>query len=140
VIVGDVVDLECAGVDVAQDKVGRGFADDGSNARELLIQADLAQGLRAGDLVVADVVNPKFTGIGVAQQKIAFLGDAAEVADARELPLRADRAQEGGVVDLVVDDVVDLQITGIGVAHEQIAGAAAAEVADAREQHVAGIV
>jgi hypothetical protein len=29
---------------------------DGSNARELPLQADRAQGLRAGDLVVADVV------------------------------------------------------------------------------------
>src|SRR5262249_28087730 len=108
--------------------------EDGSNARELPLQADRAEeGGAAGDLIVADVQDFQSAGIGVAQQEIAFVGDAAEVADARELPLQADRGQEGGVVDLVVDDVDDLQITGIGVAQEHVAGAAAAKVADARE-------
>src|SRR5262249_60852375 len=106
---------------------------DGSNARELPLQADRAQGRRAGDLIVIYVVDLQCAGLAVAQQEIAFAGDAAEVADARELPVKADRADEAGAGDLVVADVVDLQSTGVGVAHEQIAGAAAAEIADARE-------
>jgi hypothetical protein len=54
-IVGDVVSLESAGVDVAQDQVGRGGGADGSNARELPIQADRAGEGRAGELIVVDV-------------------------------------------------------------------------------------
>src|SRR5262249_4846619 len=97
-------------------------------------QADRAEeGGAAGDLIVVDVQDFQSAGVDVAQQEIAFAGDAAEVADARELPSKADRADEGGAGDLIVADVVDLQSTGIGVAHEQIAGAGAAEIADARE-------
>ena len=87
----------------------------------------------AGELVVGDVVDLQSAGVDVAQQEIAFAGDAAEVADARELPIQADRADKGGAGDLIAVDVVDLQSAGIGVAQEHIAGAAAAEIADARE-------
>ena len=52
VIVGDVVDLECAGVDVAQHEVGRASGVDRGDARELPIQADRAEEGGAGDLVV----------------------------------------------------------------------------------------
>src|SRR5262249_57127604 len=102
VIVGDVVDLECAGVDVAQDQVGRGFAHDGSNARELPLQADRAEeGGAAGDLIVVDVQDFQSAGAAVAQQEIAFAGDAAEVADARELPRQVERAHGGRAGDLL---------------------------------------
>jgi hypothetical protein len=45
----------------------------------------------------------------IAQQEIAFAGDAAEIADARELPIRTDRTDEGGAGDLIVADVVNLE-------------------------------
>src|SRR5262249_53127289 len=125
--------LECAGVDVAQHQVGRAGGADGSDTRELPIQPNRADGGGARELIVVDVVDLQCAGALVAQQEIAFAGDAAEVADARELPIRADRADEGGAGDLIVADVVNLQSTGIGVAHEQIVVAVAAEIADARE-------
>src|SRR5262249_8914791 len=135
----DVPDLECAGVDVAHDQVGRGGSADGSNARELPLQGDRSQRApNRRDRVVDDVVKLQFTGIGVAQQEIAFAGVAAEVANARELPLRADspRAPRWRSPDKhVVVDVVNLEFTGVDVAHHEIgfAGDRAAEVADARE-------
>src|SRR4029077_14181191 len=55
-IVGDVVNLERAGVDVAQDQVGRAGRMDRRNASVLPVETDVAQEERAGDLVVADVV------------------------------------------------------------------------------------
>jgi hypothetical protein len=76
-IVGDVVDLELAGVDVAQYQGGAGDSDWG-NAGELPIHADRADGGRAGDLIVAYVVDQELAGIGVAKDHIAFAGDAAE--------------------------------------------------------------
>ena len=54
-IVGDVVDLELAGVVVAQNQVGGAGGADGSDARELPLQADRADGGGAGDLIVVDV-------------------------------------------------------------------------------------
>src|SRR6516164_4472821 len=108
-VVGDVVDLERAGIDVAQDEVGPARATDRSDARELPLQADRAEEGRAGKLVVVDVVHLQPAGFNVAQQEMGFAGTPAEVAAARELPLQPHGADEGGVGDGVVGDVVDLQ-------------------------------
>src|SRR5262249_58618043 len=96
-IVGDVVDLELASVDVAQDQVGRPGGSDGSDARELPFQTNLAQEGRASDLIVRDVVDLQPTVLAVAQQEIGLAGNAAEIADARELPMGPHRAYEGSV-------------------------------------------
>src|SRR5262249_50895450 len=56
-IVGDVVDLECAGVDVAQDQVGCAGGADGSDTRVLPIQSDRADKGGTRELVVVDVVD-----------------------------------------------------------------------------------
>jgi len=90
-IVGDVVDLEFAGVDVAQDEVGRARCVDRGNARELPLQPDRPDESGAGELIVIDVVHFQPAGLAVAQQQIGFAGDAAEIADARELPTRTNR-------------------------------------------------
>src|SRR5262249_46791617 len=94
-IVGDVVDLERAGIDVAQHEVGPASATDRGDACELPIQADRADEGGAGKLIVVDVLPFQPAGPIVAQDQIAFAGDAAEIADARELPIEADRADEG---------------------------------------------
>jgi len=91
-IVGDIVNLECAGVDVAQDQVGFGGGPNGSNARELPIQADRADEGGASELIVVDVVELQCARAAVAQQEIAFAGDAAEVADG---PGACQRALKG---------------------------------------------
>ena len=87
-IVGDVIGLECAGVDVAQDEVGRAGAADRGNAGKLPIEAHRAQRGGIGDLIVGDVVDLQSAGIDIAQEEIGFAGNAAEIADARELQSR----------------------------------------------------
>jgi hypothetical protein len=131
-IVGDVIDFEGAGIDIAQHEIGRAGLHR-RNARVLPIQADRAQEGCAGDLVVIDIVHLQSTGIDVAQQEITFAAHAAEITDARKLPLQPDGADEGGVGDLVAGNVVDLQSAGIGIAQQHVAFAGAAEIADARE-------
>lgn len=107
-IVGDVVGLEYAGCDVAQDEVGRAGAAHRGNARELPVQADGPEEGRAGELVVGNVVDLQSASVDVAQEEIGFAGNAAEIADARELPIEADRADEGGVGNLIVGDVLSI--------------------------------
>jgi len=119
-IVGDVVDLELAGMDVAQHKIRFAGAVNRADPGELPIQADSADEGCARELVVIDVVHFQSASIDVAQQQIGFAGDAAEIADARELPVQTDGADEGRARDLIVVDVVDLQSAGIGVAQDHI--------------------
>ena len=108
-IVGDVVDLECAGVDVAQYQVGGAGSADGSDARKLPIHPNRADEGGARELVVVDVVDLQSARAAIAQQEIAFAGDAAEVADAGESPIHPDRANKGRAGDLIAVDVVGLQ-------------------------------
>jgi len=82
-----LVDLQSAGIDVAQKQIGfAGNAAEIADARELPIEAHGAKECRAGELVVGDVVDLQSAGIGVAQQHVGLAG-AAEIADARELPV-----------------------------------------------------
>src|SRR4029077_19706558 len=90
---GDVVDLELPGIDVAQYQVGGARAVDWGNPGELPLQADRAQDVRAGDLIVGE---------------------------ARDLPIESDRTHECGIRDLVVADVVDLQSSGVNVAQDHV--------------------
>jgi hypothetical protein len=62
-IVGDVVHLECAGVDVAQHQGGGAGGADGSDARKLPIQAHQAEGDGASEPVVVDVVDLQCTRV-----------------------------------------------------------------------------
>jgi hypothetical protein len=54
----NIVDLECAGIDVAQHQIGCASRVDWSNASELPIQPERADESSASELVVADVVYP----------------------------------------------------------------------------------
>jgi hypothetical protein len=99
-IVGDVVDLEGAAVDVAQHEIGRTGCVYRRDARELPIQTNRADEVSVGELIVVDVVHFQPTSLAVAQQQVGFAEDAAEIPHARELPIEPDRADEGGVGDL----------------------------------------
>src|SRR5262249_19633780 len=94
-------------------QVGGAGGADGSDARKLPIHPNRADGGGAGDLVVVDVVELQCARGAVAQQEIAFAGDAAEVADAGELPIQPDCANKGRAGDLIAVDVVSLQSPGI---------------------------
>ena len=83
--------MQCARVRIAQQEIAfAGHAAEVADARELPIQADVADERGAGDLIAVDIVNLQPTAIGVAQKQIAG-ATAAEIADARELPIQADR-------------------------------------------------
>src|SRR5262249_61016598 len=73
-IVGDVVDLECAAVDVAQHEIGCACPVRWRYARELPFQPNRADEGGIGDLVVGDVVDFQPAGIIVAQQHVGFAG------------------------------------------------------------------
>ena len=70
-IVGDVVDPEFAGVDVAQYQVGGAGDSDRGNACELPVQTDIADLACEGDLIDY-VVEEEFPGVRVAKDDIAF--------------------------------------------------------------------
>src|SRR5262249_56861909 len=100
-VVADVVNLELTRgtggrIGVAQQEIA--FAGDGAaevaDARERPIQADRAYGGRAGDRVVADVVNKHVTNAGrtgVAQYKVVRAGEAAAAAESQALPIQPPR-------------------------------------------------
>ena len=77
-IVGDVVDLECAGIDVAQHEIGSTGGVNWGDARELPIQSNRADESCAGDLIVVDVIDLQPAGIRVAQQQIGFAAASAD--------------------------------------------------------------
>ena len=134
-IVGDVVDLESAGVDVAQYQVGAAGAADRGNACELPVRADReCDGSDTREPVAGDVVDYQCARVTVAQYEIAFTGVAAEIADAGELPFQADLADVGRADGLIVAYVVDLEVAGTGVAKDHVGRAGvAAEISDTRE-------
>src|SRR5436309_4362064 len=85
----DVVDLQPAGRGAPQKEVGlAGNAAEIPDAGELPVESDGADEGGVGDGIVGDVVDLKSTGIGVAQQHVAF-AEAAEIADAGELTVQA---------------------------------------------------
>src|SRR5262249_24298355 len=67
-----VIDFEGAGIDVAQHQIGRAGCVDWSNAGELPVEPDGAEGESGRDLIVADVVELESAGAPVAQQHVAF--------------------------------------------------------------------
>src|SRR5205807_9490722 len=81
-IVGDVVDLEGAGVGVAQHEVGCAGSVYRGDAGELPIQTRRAQEGRAGDWIVVDVVHFEPAGVDVAQREVGLAGSGADVDDA----------------------------------------------------------
>src|SRR5262249_38051283 len=98
-IVDDVVDLNGAGVDVAQDEIGCTSGVNWRNAGILPVQTDGSDEGRAGELIVINVIDFQPAGIdvaqgtigsaGVAQDHVAF-AETAEIADAGKLPIQAD--------------------------------------------------
>src|SRR6185312_12000449 len=88
--VGDVVDLQCAGVAVAQDHVGLTKACKIAEACELPIEPDRAQEARGDDVVAAEAIELEATGAGIAQQHGAV---AAAGAEAAEPPINSDLSQ-----------------------------------------------
>src|SRR5437660_11427083 len=93
-VVGDVVDLEGASVDVAQHHVGGAGSTHRAEARDLPVEADRAQEGRAGDLIVGDVVDFQAARLGVAHQQVGCAGRAAEIAGADDLPIQSHGAHE----------------------------------------------
>ena len=80
---------------------------DRGDARELPVEADVAEEERPRDLVVADVVELEPAAVDVAQQHVAFVA-AGKIAEARHLPIQPDGAEEGGAGERIVVDVVEL--------------------------------
>src|SRR2546430_6170378 len=106
----DVVDLQAAGLGVAQDHVAGAAARKVAEAADLPIEADRAHEARAGDLIAVDVVDLDAAGVDVAQHHVGF-AEPAEIAEGHDLPVHPDIAEEGGAGD-VVADVVDLEAAG----------------------------
>ena len=61
-IVGNVIDFECAAIDVAQHEIGRTRSVNRRDARELPFQTDRPDEGGVGDVVVADVVDLEARG------------------------------------------------------------------------------
>src|SRR5437660_12717345 len=95
-VVGDVVDLEGAGVDVAQHHVGGAGSTHRAEARDLPVEPDRAYEGRAGDLVVGDVVDLEAAGLGVAHHQVGLAGHADVVDAADYLLLQSHADHEGG--------------------------------------------
>jgi hypothetical protein len=70
-IVCDVVDLESAGVDVAQYKIGGARSSDWGDACELPIEPDRADEGGAPELVVVDIVDLQSARAGVFEDEQA---------------------------------------------------------------------
>jgi hypothetical protein len=81
-IVGDVVDLECPGVHVAQHHVGGTGSVQGAEARDLPIHPHRTQESGTDDLIVGDIVDLECTAIAVPHYHVGFAGHAAEIAKA----------------------------------------------------------
>ena len=89
-IVGDVVDLECAGRGVAQHHVAPASAADRREAGHLPFEPDGSDESGASDLIVGDIVDLEPAGRGVAHDHVGFARHAAEIADADDLPIEPD--------------------------------------------------
>jgi hypothetical protein len=91
-IAADVVDLDPAGVRVAQDHVAFAAAREIAEAHDLPIHADVAEEGGVGDVVVADVVDLEAASGGVAQQHVGGVGPV-EAAEPDKLPIGPDQTQ-----------------------------------------------
>src|SRR6516165_1032629 len=131
-IVGDIVDLQAAGVGVAQEQVAGAAAGKIAHARELPIQADGAHEVGAGELIVGDVVDLDPAGAGVAQDHVGFAA-AREIAEAHDLPIDADGAEKRAIRDVIVADVVDLEAACTGITQKHVGRIASLEAARAGE-------
>ena len=123
-VVGDVVDLECAGIRVAHQHVG--LAEPGreiADARNRPFRPDLPEGDIAGDVVVAHVVERERPGRRIAHQQVGGVG-TVKAANTRDLQRRVDLAERAVEQDLVLPDVVEL-VGPIGIAqhHQRVFGA-----------------
>jgi hypothetical protein len=116
-IVAYVVDPEVAGIGVAQHHVGiaggvyKIHARDAAeiaDAKELPIRTHRPEGARAGELIVADVVDLECAA-GVAQQHVAGSRAIVETAESDKPPIGSDWAQGLRVGrDRITSDPVDL--------------------------------
>src|SRR5262249_51231906 len=118
-IVPDVVDLDPAGVGVAQDHVGFArHAAEIAEAHNSPIHADVAQEGGVGDVVVADVVDLKSTRRAVAQQNVGG-GGPIEAAETNKLPIGSGLAQLIACQDRIVPNVVDF-VSTVGSAQDHV--------------------
>src|SRR5262249_23596536 len=123
-IVVDVVDLQAAGIDIAQQQIGlAGGATEIADARELPIEPDRADEGGAGDVVVGNVVDLEAAGCGAAQQHVAGVA-AVEGAEVDKLPIGSDLAQGVAGKDRVVADIVDFVETVGAGAQDHVGGGA----------------
>src|SRR5262249_35658944 len=120
-----------AGPGVAHHHVAGAAAREVAKATDLPIKPHGSHEARAGDLIVADIVDLDPAGVDVAQHHVGF-AEAAEIAEAHDLPGQADLAGEGGAGN-VVADVVALEAAGPTVAQQHVAGIAAIEAAEGDE-------
>src|SRR5207245_8216420 len=81
----DVVDLQAAGLGVAQDHVAGAAARKVAEAADPPIEADRAHEARAGDLIAVDVVDLDAAGVDVALHHVGFV-EAAEMTGTHDLP------------------------------------------------------
>src|SRR6516164_674630 len=123
-IVADVVDLDPAGVGVAQDHVGFArHAAEVAEAHDLPVHADVAQEGGVGDVVVADVVDLEAAGGAVAQDHVGRV-IAGKGAEAGNPPLGPDLTQGTRHQDRIVTDIVNL-IAAVGTMAQDHVGSGA---------------
>src|SRR5262249_58728430 len=96
---------------------GGAGAEKVADAGELPIQADGADEVGAGELIVGDVVDLDPAGAGIAQDHVGFAA-AREIAEAHDLPIHADVAKKRG--DVIVADVVDLEAACAGITQKHV--------------------
>ena len=133
-IVRDVVELQIAIVEVAHDHVARAVSVEIAEALHGPRQAHPSHEVRAGDLIVANIVDLESSQTRearIAQDHVAFAGIAAEIAEPLYLPIQSYRPEKGRVRNKIVADVVDLEPTGAAVAQQHVGGIAAEESAEA---------
>jgi hypothetical protein len=92
---------------------------DRRDAGELPVGPDVAEERGTGDVVVADVVDLKAPGIGIAQQHVARVA-IVEAAERDKGPIGPDLGQGIGGEDRVVADVVDLIEAACALAQDHV--------------------
>src|SRR5207248_10588963 len=98
-------DLYAAVVRVAQDHVVLATATEIAETHDLPVQADVAEEASVCDVVVADVMDLKPAGVGIAQQYVS--GVVTEEPGKRdEPPIGPDFAQLVGSQQRVAADVI----------------------------------
>ena len=118
-----VVDLEPAGVDVAQQHVSFAEAREIAEADRLPIHADGAEKGGVGNVVVADVVDLESARAGVAQQHVGGVA-AEEAAERDEGPIGSNLAQLIACQDRVVAKVINF-VRSVAAPQDHVGGGAA---------------